>query len=210
MKKYIEIIFLAILAGILIGIAGTLYLSYYQTNLLGAAVLFSFGLLIIVTLNYNLYTGKVGYLIDNKLSYFVDLLLIILGNLIGLAFMALIIHLSNKTNIIDNANIILNNKLSFNMWQSFLLSIPCGMLMYLGVDGYKRSENVVAKVLILVFAVTIFLVIGFEHSIANLYYLLLKNSWNFDQVLYFLLWIIGNGIGSVMLNYLEKKANLKE
>ena len=56
-----------ILAGMLIGLAGSIHLSVENT--IFGSFLFSFGLLMICASGYSLYTGKVGYILDNKKDY---------------------------------------------------------------------------------------------------------------------------------------------
>ena len=63
MKYNIEILIKSILAGIMIGIGGTIYLSL--DNKIVGSILFVIGLFIIVVYSFNLYTGKIGYLINN-------------------------------------------------------------------------------------------------------------------------------------------------
>ena len=63
MKCNIEILIKSILAGIMIGIGGTIYLSL--DNKIVGSILFAIGLFIIVVYSFNLYTGKIGYLINN-------------------------------------------------------------------------------------------------------------------------------------------------
>ena len=63
MKYNIEILIKSILAGIMIGIGGTIYLSL--DNKIVGSILFAIGLFIIVVYSFNLYTGKMGYLINN-------------------------------------------------------------------------------------------------------------------------------------------------
>ena len=75
MKEFIK----SILAGICIGIAGTVYLALGGGPV--AAILFSIGLIAIVLLDYNLYTGKIGYIQSYK--DVPTMILIILGNFIG-------------------------------------------------------------------------------------------------------------------------------
>ena len=62
MKYNIEILIKSILAGIMIGIGGTIYLSL--DNKIVGSILFAIGLFIIVVYSFNLYTGKMGYLIN--------------------------------------------------------------------------------------------------------------------------------------------------
>lgn len=78
MKKNIKNFIKGIYAGIMIGIGGTIYLSM-SSKVLGA-IFFSIGLMMICIFNMNLYTGKIGYIINNKKSYLLELLLSLLGN----------------------------------------------------------------------------------------------------------------------------------
>ena len=81
MKKYLDFLVKGIFAGILIGIGGVVYLSV--ENKVAGSFLFSIGLLTICMYQMNLYTGKVGYVLVNKLNYIYELLLSLLGNFIG-------------------------------------------------------------------------------------------------------------------------------
>ena len=69
----------SIFAGICIGIAGTAYVQLGGGPF--AACLFAIGLILIVLFDFNLYTGKIGYIQSYK--DIPKMLLIILGNLIG-------------------------------------------------------------------------------------------------------------------------------
>src|SRR5690554_2341799 len=156
MKNNIKTLLSAIMAGALIAIAGTTYLYLMTDYKIIGAFLFGFGLLCVVTLDYKLYTGRIGYLIDRDKKYILEILWIILGNILGAILIASIIHLANYQFIIESSKALVDLKLSKSLLSTFGLSIMCGMMMYLGVDGYKRVDNVVAKVVINIFAVVIF------------------------------------------------------
>ena len=93
MKKYLSIFLYAILAGICIGLGGTVFLrvkdAFTGGNVVGA-LLFTVGLFTICTRGYNLFTGKACYLFDNKPSYLLTLLVIWIGNLLGCILLALV------------------------------------------------------------------------------------------------------------------------
>ena len=91
-KKQVNTLLKAILAGMCIGIAGLVYLSV-ENHIIGA-LLFSFGLLVIVSRGYFLYTGKVGYLIPYNKGYFLILIVTLLGNIIGIAIIAFLFRLT--------------------------------------------------------------------------------------------------------------------
>lgn len=209
MKKTTEILAKAILAGLMIGLAGSVYLSIKGDSKIVGSLLFSFGLLTIVSLDYKLYTGRVAYIVDNKPSYLLDVLLIIIGNLIGTFIIASFIMLGNQTVIITEARALIDIKLSKTLIEAFGLSVLCGVMMYLGVEGFKRFENKFAKVLAIIFAVMIFILAGFEHSVANMFYYAFAESFNFNLVISILVMILGNGVGAILFNLLEKYAKTK-
>lgn len=209
--KYMEVImykiFLkAIYAGLLIGIAALAYLSA-ESQVIGA-ILFSFGLMVIVATGYYLYTGKVGYLVSEK-QYLSVLGLTILGNAVGTFSIAMMARIA-LPGLITKAELITANKLSNNLLQVLILAILCGMMMYLGVEGYKRTKNDSAKVFIVSAAVVIFILSKFEHSIANMVYFSLAGSFDLKTLLYLAVMIIGNGLGAMLLCYIDQIVIEKE
>lgn len=210
MKRYIPVFTKAILAGILIGISGIIYLTLADTHKIIGALMFGFGLLVICANGLNLFTGKVGYLIDKNGYSFVEILIMVVGNFIGTGLVALIVYLSGLHGIIDVAQGMVDGKLSHPWYEVLGLAMMCGVMMYLAVEGYKRIKNEAAKVVIVIFAVAIFILGKFEHSIADMFYFSVSLSWNMKAILYFVIMLIGNGIGAIGINLLEKWSKLKE
>jgi formate transporter len=193
----------AVMAGLFIGIAGLIFLSVENKTL--GALLFSFGLLMVVSKGYFLYTGKVGYALPYQKGYLVILLKTLFGNIIGIGAVGLIFQLSGMTEVIVSAEMLFISKLSKTWYEAFILAIFCGMLMYVGVNGYRKYDNPLLKVLIVIFAVVIFILAKFEHSIANLLYLFLGNHYSMISLGYVLIWILGNAFGAIFLNIVEEK-----
>ena len=71
----------AVLAGMMIGMGGTVYLS--QSNPVVGSFLFAVGLFTVVVFQLHLFTGKIGYLPFQNLAYLAELLITWLGNLVG-------------------------------------------------------------------------------------------------------------------------------
>lgn len=193
----------AMMAGIFIGVAGLIYLSV-ENKVLGA-ILFSFGLLMVVSKGYFLYTGKVGYLLPYSKGYLLVLGKTILGNLVGIGMVGLLFRFSGQELVINQAAQMIQLKLANAWYETLILAIFCGMMMYVGVQGYKAMKLDLLKVLIVIFAVTIFILAKFEHSIANMLYFFVGNTWSLKGIGYISLWIVGNGIGAVALNLVEVK-----
>lgn len=209
-KQKIQLLTKAVFAGLLVGIAASVYLATYADYKMLGALLFGFALLFVISYSLNLFTGKVGYVIDHQPSFLLDILLMIIGNFIGGLIVALLIRLSGLTFIFQQAIDFTAIKMAKAWWEVLGQSILCGMLMYLAVEGFKRVENIIVKPLVVIFAVMIFIYSGYEHSIANMFYFTVGLTWTPMVFGYFIIMLVGNGIGSIIINGLEKLAGLKK
>ena len=171
MKKILNTLILAILAGFCIGLGGNVFLGLMGTNKALGAVLFTVGLFTICTNGLNLFTGKACYILDNKPSYLGTLVVIWIGNLIGTWLMSLLIHLSRLSeSYTEAAQQLCTTKNNDSLLSLFVLAIICNSLIFIAVDGYKNNPHEIGKYLALVFGVSVFILAGTEHSIADMYY----------------------------------------
>lgn len=197
MKENLKILLRAILAGVTISIGGTVYLMLGRTPL--GAFLFGIGLFMVVVNGYNLYTGKIGYIIDNKLKYCIELGITLLGNLIGTVSCGYLLRLTRFSNTLTtNAVAAATSKMNDGVLSIFILSMFCGMLMFLAVDLFKRLRGN-GKYYAVFLCVTVFIICGFEHCVANMYYFSAANMWNWSTILNLYVMIIGNSIGSILI-----------
>lgn len=180
----------SILAGASIGIGGWVYLSV--GGIIGA-MLFSVGLMTITIRNYSLYTGRIGLFSDIKeLSYF---LIVFVGNLIGVLIVGLMFRASTT---IDTTYII-EAKLALNYKQIFYRSMLCGILMYLATACCGARQNPIYAVPF----VTVFILCGAEHCIANTFYIITSQSYNIETAKFLGMNILGNTLGSISWRYIE-------
>ena len=141
MKEYFKILLRAILAGIMISIGGTIYLMLDRSPF--GAFLFGIGLFMICVLGYNLYTGKIGYIVHNKLKYLIELGITLIGNFLGTFACGYVLSFTRIGETLrERATVICNIKVADNMLSVFILSVFCGMLMFLAVDLFKRLYDV--------------------------------------------------------------------
>lgn len=183
----------AIYAGFAIGIGGIIYLSV--DNKVLASLFFSFGLSTIVTQGFNLYTGKIGFV--KEWREMPDMMLILAGNFMGTFIAAMLAKAANLG--IDSTQMV-HNKLDNSLIHVFLLSIFCGVMMYLAIDNYNKSKNIV----FVIAAVMIFILSGFEHSIANMFYFEIANAYSLKSLLYILVMAAGNGVGAKIFGLMPK------
>lgn len=189
----------ALYAGLLIGIAAVAYLSVDNAYL--GSLLFSFGLLMIVSSGYYLYTGKVGYWVKEK-GYAKVLGITLLGNILGTFLIGIMVRLMRLPIVIKTQDLV-DLKLENGLIKVLILSILCGAMMYLGVEGYRKAKLDTAKVLLVIFAVMIFILSKFEHSVANMAYFAIAGAYSLKALLYLIIMIIGNGIGAMFLCFLD-------
>ena len=197
MKKNINSLLKGVYAGAMIGIGGTIYLS--MSNTVIGAILFSIGLLMICVYKMNLYTGMIGYVIENKLNYFITLIFTLVGNLIGTMLTAYLVLNTRIANISIKAKEISMIKIHDNYLSIFILAMFCGMLMYIAVNNYKKGEDSIIKYLSIIICVIVFILCGFEHCVANMYYISLAKVWSLKPILIMLVMIFGNSIGSIVI-----------
>ncbi|KMZ53367.1 formate/nitrite transporter family protein [Dorea sp. D27] len=200
MRRYTKMFFLAVAAGLSIGVGGAVYLSV-DHKVLGS-VLFTVGLYAVVLNGLYLYTGKVGYLINqtDKKTYGLLLSVTWAGNLAGAALAAQAVLMTRIGGIRKAAAGICRTKLDDTPFSILLLSIFCGLLMFIAVDGFKQKGNP----LILFLCVSVFILCGFEHCVANMFYFTLAGAWSPKAAGYLLIMTLGNSLGGMLIPAITK------
>ncbi len=188
-----------LLAGILIAIGGSVFLACYgEGSLLSriiGAVFFSVALLCICYKGYALFTGKVGFIPERHDRAAISVLLWgLLGNALATVLLGLCLRYALPA-LAEPAELICAAKLTQAWWQTLVRGIFCGFLMYLAVSIYRDKQTVVA----IFFCVPVFILAGFEHSIANMFYFGAAGRLSLESALYLLIVVLGNAIGGMLL-----------
>lgn len=189
---------LAFLAGIFISIGGCVNLL--TPGRIMGAIMFSVGLYSIVCFSLNLFTGKVGYWIDKGWLFIKDLLIILLGNFAGTFIPGFLLSFTRQTAISQGATAFAVVKLLDTPQSIFILSVFCGILMFTAVELYKRTKNPLG----IFVCVPVFILSGFEHSIANMFYISAASMWSIKAVIYMIIMILGNTAGGLLVPALLK------
>ena len=178
----------SILAGVAIGIAG---FGYLAIGGIAGAVLFAFGLLTVVGYKLKLYTGTAGFINKGEV---LDLLVILVGNIVGCLLVGLLTRASNME-LQAAAQKILEVRLQNGALRCGLLGIGCGFIMTTAVT-FSREKNYLP----LLFGVPLFIICGFTHCVADAFYYLsvpaafLKAHW-LEVIGVYVSIVIGNFIG---------------
>ncbi len=184
-------------AGLMVSIGCTVFLAC--ENKVVGSILFTVALLVICFRGYSLYTGKIGFIpFSHKKEDFSVLLLGLLGNAIGMIVFGLLISVA-LPNLKEKAIMLCTAKLDLKWYQTIIRGMFCGVLMFIAVYVYRENKSIVA----IIFAIPTFILCGFEHSVADIGYFAIANMFSLDIVLFILLVVVGNTIGSMILPYLH-------
>ncbi|OBQ55465.1 formate/nitrite transporter family protein [Tamlana sp. s12] len=148
--------------------------------LFGAA--FPLGLILVVIVGAELFTGNNAYFIPNILTkrqrayaMLRNWGLVYIGNFVGALFVAYIItyltHLVADTPYIDMVHKIAKSKTSNTFLVTFIKGIGANWLVCLAIWQGIAAKNTIGKIVAIWIPVMAFVTMGFEHSIANMYFI---------------------------------------
>ena len=191
------------LAGLSISLGGTVFLAVADKTV--GALLFSVGLFCVCAFGFSLFTGKVCYVFDNDRKYALALPVIWLGNLAGAVCAGLLESVTRMgPALADKAALICETKLDQTPLSAFILAFFCDIMIYIAVEGYRNIPHEAGKYLAILFGVMVFILCGFEHCVANMYYFTIGNAWSWKAVGYLLLMTAGNAAGGIAIPLLRK------
>ncbi len=201
-KNTIKNFVLAVLAGVAIACGCTVYMIC-ENKIIGA-MFFTIGLFLVLTRGYNLFTGKIAYIFDNKPKYILDMILMWFGNFVGSAITAGLL-MTTKTNYLQSvAQTITDKKLMQTPISAFIMAFFCGIIIYWAVENFKTNKCEFGKYLGLFLLIPFFIICGFEHCVANMMYFVFAKSFTLKTIIYLLIITIGNTVGSVVSRLIKK------
>ena len=197
---FLSLVALAVLAGAFIGLgamfattvlAGAEGVLPFGVSRLLSGVVFCLGLILVVVGGAELFTGNnlmVMAWAAGKVSPREMLrawAIVYVGNFIGAVGTAGIVflsgqYLSGKGSVAGVALTIATNKVSLSFEHGLFLGILCNVLVCLAVWLAYGARTTADKIMAIVFPVSAFVVAGFEHSVANMYFIplgLIIKAW---------------------------------
>ncbi|WP_339909070.1 formate/nitrite transporter family protein [Symmachiella dynata] len=179
---------LGVLAGGFIGLGALFYtlvvsdssLSFAVQRLLGGTV-FSLGLILVVVAGAELFTGNnlmVMAWVDRQISTKLivrNLGLVYLTNFFGAAGLALLVAWSGQAKMNGGAVgataiVIATGKCSLGFGEAFFRGVLCNVLVCLAVWLAMAGKSVTDRIVAVIFPITAFVAAGFEHCVANMYF----------------------------------------
>jgi len=186
---FVSTFVLAVLAGAFIAFGAASYtyvihdtqLSMGMTKLIGGLV-FCLGLVLVIVAGAELFTGN-SLIVMAYVSRKVTLRkllrnwsIVFVGNFFGSVGMAILIrytgHWSGSDSLVGvKALMIADGKVNLTFLQALSRGILCNILVCLAVWLCFSGRSVTDKILAIIFPITAFVALGFEHSVANMYFI---------------------------------------
>ena len=190
-SPWLSVFVLGVLAGAYIGFGGLLsstvtfdmveHFGVGFTKLASGAV-FSVGLMLVVIAGAELFTGNNLMLtstLAKEISFRTMLqrwILVYVANFIGSIILALLFYLSGLWTTGGNALgqlavRIAYGKVSLGFWKALIRGVGCNWLVCLAVWMALAARQTIGKIFAIFFPIMAFVAIGFEHCVANMYFI---------------------------------------
>ena len=185
----LPLVVLGILAGAFIAFGAMFFtvsitgstLGFGPTRLIGGLV-FSLGLILVIIAGAELFTGNnliVMAWADRKVTtrqLLRNWVIVYIANFVGAGATAVMVFWSGTLGLGDGAVAetavtIATGKVSLTWFEAFVRATLCNALVCLAVWLSMSAHRVTGKILAIIFPITAFVALGFEHSVANMYFL---------------------------------------
>lgn len=178
----------AVMAGVMIamGASASSVAAHTITDVglarLAAAVVFPVGLMMVILLGAELFTGDCLVAMGSfdgkqKIRSVVRILFIVyLGNFVGATLLAVLISMSGQLNysagVLGAYTIkVAVGKVSISFTEGIVSGILCNILVCAAVLMAMSAKDITGKLLASFFTIMLFVTAGFEHCVANMYYI---------------------------------------
>jgi formate/nitrite transporter len=185
----VSMVALGVLAGGFIGLGAMTFtlvasdpaLGFAASRILGGAV-FSLGLILVVVAGAELFTGNnllVMAWVSGRITtgrMMKNLVVVYVANLVGAIGLACLVALSghwrmNGGGVGRTMVAIAAAKCALPFWEAFFKGVLCNLLVCLAVWLAMAGRTVTDRILAILFPITAFVACGFEHSVANMYFI---------------------------------------
>ena len=183
-----NIFFLAIFAGILISLGG---IAYLKVGGLSVALLFAFGLVSVVNYKLPLFTGRAGF-VNLNANGLTELFVTWLGNLVGCALIGTLVG-GGDVVLRDCSAFAISTRYCLDITHVFFSGVLCGIIMTTAVKFASKGNYIP-----LLLGVPLFIMCGFSHSVADLFYLSamqFPTQFGSNIVVAYLVVFFGNFVG---------------
>jgi len=183
-----KMLILAVLAGVFIALAGVgataaaVTVESASIGKLIGAVIFPAGLAMVLIAGSELFTGNsllVIPLLDRKISFggmIKNWVIVYIGNFIGAVLIAALVVYGHTFSLFgdglaQSAVSIAESKVAISFTDGLIRGVLCNVLVCIAVWMSFAAKSVSGKIIGLFFPIMLFVLCGYEHCVANMYYI---------------------------------------
>lgn len=146
------------------------------------ALVFPVGLMMVIVAGAELFTGNcmlIVSVLDKKATLsgmLKNWFFVYLGNMTGSVLVAFLLTIGHSMEMFDRSLVesVVNTaqaKVSMTFGDAFIRGMLCNILVCIAIWVSFSTEEIAGKILALFLPITLFVVSGYEHSIANMYFI---------------------------------------
>lgn len=175
-------------------------------KLIGAFI-FSIGLFLVVTTKSELITGNcllIIPLLNKEISFYKFMRsfgIVLLGNTLGAFSFSVLVKGANINGLSIVADTIALNKTSLSFIELICRAMLCNILVCLAVYIASKSDSITGKFIPILLSVGLFVLCGFEHFVANEYFLTIGRCGMISALYNLFISLIGNLIGGYLIGW---------
>jgi len=220
-KPTILLVVLGILAGMLIALgSATTNTAVYGmeatwTARTICALIFPFGLGMVMIMGAELFTGNcmiITSVLDKRCSMmemFRNWIIIYLSNFVGALLVAAGCAWFGQMDYSGGLLAVYTMKVAagkcgISFANGVVMGILCNLLVSMGVLMSLAGKDATSRILGAYLPVSFFVLCGFEHCVANMYYITVAKAWSLKAAGYMLVMVLGNAAGGVIFPLLHK------
>jgi len=187
-NSFIRSFLLAVMGGMFIALAAigsliaTSTIDNFSVSALVGGLVFSTGLVMVVIAGGDLFTGNVLIILSvlqkrtHAAKMVRNLAAAFLGNLVGAMGIVFMVQYSGLLTsgsgaVLKKLILKASHKLEYPFYQAFLLGVLCNLMVCTAVWMMYSAKDTAGKVLACIFPITVFVLSGYEHIVANMYYI---------------------------------------
>ena len=191
----------SILAGFSIALGAIIYLLC-PSKVVGA-LMFSIGILLVMEYKLLLFTGYVPTQRETQplKDYLINSAIVFLGNMVGAGIAAVLIMQTRLKDTLYPLTLSISQvKINDNALSVFILSIFCGII----IAGIVKATNLKHQVLYVAMMIGTFILCGFDHVVANAFYLAAsKTIFTLKGIIFMIVCMLGNFVGGLLCSFVK-------
>ena len=199
LSKFLKVIINSFIAGIIFALFS---IPYIVNPSLITGVLMAVPFILSMLYAYDCYLVKFPYILENNPMYIIETVLSILGNIIGIMVVAGILY-ATKIYEAPSMVVVQNSLNELNHFEVLLQGLITGLLIYFGVNTYKKAEQPIARFLIIILCVTCATYFSMAHF-CFFTFMATASKFNGDIWGKVFTVLIGNSLGLIIVPLLRK------